>query len=255
MDKRSEQILEILTRTGYASISELSRDLEVSDMTVRRCLDKLEQKAIIRRTRGGAVAGSGMIEVDYRVRVTVHRAQKQAIGRLAYSLIQPGELIFIDAGTTTAYLAAAMDRIRPITVVTNSAIVFQTLERLANIETIILGGTVNRLSHSVVGHFAEENLAAFRFSKAFLGTVGINLHEGFTQTNLDEVPVKKLAAANSKEVIILADSSKFNEQVLVRFLSLDQVQTVITDEQISPENLNILEKAGIKVLVAPLGGE
>ena len=236
MKERIDKVVEILARKGYRSVSELSSDLDVSEMTVRRYLDRLEQRQLIKRTHGGAYSGLEMIEVDYRVRETVRRAEKEAIGRLAWSLIQPGESIFIDAGSTTAYLALAMDDTRRITVVTNSTTVLQTLESKSNIETILLGGKVHALSHSLVGPIAEETVRQFRFTRAFLGAVGINLQEGFTQSNIDEVPVKKQVAANARQVIVLADSSKVNRDVLVLFLRLDQVHTVITDSGIMPED-------------------
>jgi DeoR/GlpR family transcriptional regulator of sugar metabolism len=250
MKERIDKVLDILGRKGYRSVSELSEDLKVSEMTVRRYLDRLEQTNLIKRTHGGAYVGQEMIEVDYRVRETVRRAEKEAIGRLAWSLIQPGESVYIDAGSTTAYLAAAMDDTRRITVVTNSTIVLQTLERRSNIQTILLGGKVHAASHSVVGTIAEEVVRQFSFTKAFLGTNGINLTEGFTQSNVDEVPVKKQVAANSREVYVLADSSKFQHDVLVRFLRLDQVHGIITDHGITAEQRRALEEKGITVYVA-----
>jgi DeoR/GlpR family transcriptional regulator of sugar metabolism len=254
MKERIDKVLEILARKGYRSVSELSVDLAVSEMTVRRYLDKLEDRALIKRTHGGAFAGQEMIEVDYRVRETVRRAEKEAIGRAAWALVQPGESIFIDAGSTTAHLALAMDDTKRITVVTNSTTVLQTLERKANIQTIVLGGKVHAPSHSLIGHLAEESVQQFRFTKAFLGAVGINLQEGFTQSNVDEVPVKKEVAANSREVIVLADSTKFNQDVLVMFLRLDQVHIVITDPGIPPAYKARLEEHGIRVIVAQLSG-
>ena len=250
MKERIDKVLEILARKGYRSVAELSADLAVSEMTVRRYLDKLENRALIKRTHGGAFAGQEMIEVDYAVRETVRRAEKEAIGRAAWSLVQPGESIFIDAGSTTAHLAFAMDDTRRITVVTASTTVLQALERKANIETIVLGGKVHAPSHSLIGPLAEEAVRQFRFTKAFLGTVGINLQEGFTQSNVDEVPVKKQVAANSREVIILADSSKFNRDVLVMFLRLEQVHVVITDPGVSPAHRTSLEEHGIRVIMA-----
>lgn len=255
MKERIDKVLEILARKGYRSVSELSADLEVSEMTVRRYLDRLEQKELIRRTHGGAFVGMEMIEVDYRVRETVRRAEKEAIGRLAWSLIQPGESVFIDAGSTTAYLALAMDDTRRITVVTNSTTVLAALENKSNIETIMIGGKVHALSHSVVGPIAEETVRQFRFTKAFMGAVGINLSEGFTQSNVDEVPVKKQVAANARQVIVLADSSKINRDVLMMFLRLDQVHMVITDNGIAREHRLSLEDKGIRVLVADGGGQ
>jgi len=250
MRERMDRVLEILARRGYRSVSELSADLDVSEMTVRRTLDRLEQQQLIKRTHGGAFAGQEMIEVDYRVRETVRRAEKEAIGRLAWSLIQPGDSIFIDAGTTTAYLALAMDDTKRIVVVTNSTMVLQALEARPYIETILLGGKVHALSHSLVGPIAMETVRQFRFTRAFLGGEGINLAEGITQSNVDEVPVKKQVAKNARQVVVLADSSKINRDGLVMFLQLEEVTTLVTDSGIAPAHRAALEEKGMQVLVA-----
>ncbi|HVP18430.1 MAG TPA: DeoR/GlpR family DNA-binding transcription regulator [Spirochaetia bacterium] len=254
MKDKIDKVLDILARTGYRSVSELSADLSVSEMTVRRYLDKLEQRQLIKRTHGGAFTGQEMIEVDYRVRETVHREQKEAIGLAAWALVQPGESIFIDAGSTAAHLALAMDDTRRITVVTHSTTVLQALERKSNIRTIILGGTVHAASHSLVGLLAEESVRQFRFAKAFLGTVGINVQEGFTQSNVEEISLKRQVAERAREVIVLADSSKFNQDVLVMFLRLEQVHTVITDSGVRQQDRSALEERGIRVIVARAGG-
>jgi len=250
MRDRIDKVMEILAIKGYRSVTELSADLHVSEGTVRRYLDRLEEKDLIRRTHGGAYSGQDITEVDYRVRETVRRAEKEAIGRLAWTLIEPGDSIFVDAGSTAAHLAAAMDNSRRITVVTNSTIVLQILESRPNIDTILIGGKAHGPSHSLVGPLAEEAVKQFHFSKAFLGANGIDLEEGLTQSNVEEVPIKKRVAANSKEVIVLADSSKFNRNVFVTFLPLERVNVILTDTGISPELKKALEERHIRVLVA-----
>jgi DeoR/GlpR family transcriptional regulator of sugar metabolism len=176
--------------------------------------------------------------------------QKEAIGRLAWTLIQPGDSVYVDAGSTAAHLAAAMDNSRRITVVTNSTIVLQVLENRANIVTIMLGGKAHGPSHSLVGPLAEEAVQQFRFNKAFLGASGIDLQEGLTQSNLEEVPIKKRVAANSKEVIVLADSTKFSRNVFVSFLPMKSVHVIVTDSGISLEHRKALGELSIRVHIA-----
>ena len=252
MKDNIDRALDILTRKGYRSVSELSADLGVSEMTVRRYLDRLEERGLIRRTFGGAFVGQEMTEVDYRARDTVCLAEKAAIGRAASALIQPGESVFIDAGTTTAHLAAAIDDARRMTVVTNSLVVMQTLEHRANVVTIILGGRLHAASHSLVGPLAEEAVAQFRFTKAFLGANGIE-STGFTQANIDEVPIKKRVAANAKEVVILADSRKFDSEKLVLFLKTEQVHVLITDTGIPDRYRRQFEEKGMKIIIVKTG--
>lgn len=253
MKDRIDRVIEILALKGYRSVTELSEDLGVSEATVRRYLDRLEQKELIRRTHGGAWTGQDVTEVDYRVRETAQRAEKEAIGRLAWSLIEQNESVYVDSGSTTAHLAAAMDDSRRVTVVTNSTVVLQILQNRPTIGTIMLGGKVNSPSHSLVGPIAEETARQFHFTKAFLGTNGIDLEEGLTQLNVEELPVKKRVAANSRQVIVLADSTKFSRHVFVSFLPLERVNVIITDAGIPADFKKALEERNIRVLVAQPG--
>jgi DeoR family transcriptional regulator, fructose operon transcriptional repressor len=247
---RLNKLMEVLSRERYRSVTDLADELGVSEMTVRRYLDKLERENLIRRTHGGAYTGQEMIEVDYRIRETVRRAEKAAIGKEAYSLILPGESVYIDAGSTAAFLALSVDGSKRITVVTHSLVAAQALEQYDNVETILLGGRVHGATHSLVGSLAEEAVKQFKFNKAFLGTSGIDVHEGLTQSTLDEIPIKKTVASNSRQIIVLADSSKINREVLVLFLDLSKVDILITDTGIEMSDRLDLEENGIQVIIA-----
>jgi DeoR/GlpR family transcriptional regulator of sugar metabolism len=245
-----ELIMDILARKGYQSVNELAAELRVSDMTVRRYLDRLEEKELIKRTHGGAFAGQDMVEVDFRIRETVNRGEKEAIGRAAFALIQPGESVFIDAGTTPAFLASAINDAKRITVVTNSLVVARTLENRASVQCILLGGTVHGATHSTVGQMADEDLGQFRFNRAFMGTSAIDLTAGLSQGTFEEIPIKRKAARQSSQVVVLADSSKFDKQVTFLFMPLEQVNTIITDTGISAGVAQAIRDKGIEVVTA-----
>jgi DeoR/GlpR family transcriptional regulator of sugar metabolism len=252
---RVDRVIEILALKGFRSVTELAADLGVSEGTVRRYLDRLQSKDLIRRTHGGAWTGLEVTETDYRLRESAQRAEKEAIGRLAWSLIQPDESVYIDAGSTAAHLAAAMDDSRRLTVVTNSTVVLQLLENRTLIDTIMLGGKLHGPSRSLVGPIAEETVRQFHFARAFLGVNGIDLEEGLSQFSMEELPVKKAAAAGSRQVIVLADSTKFSRHVFVSFIPLDRVHVIITDDGIPAETRSALEERNIQVLVASTGGK
>jgi DeoR/GlpR family transcriptional regulator of sugar metabolism len=247
---RLDRVIEILALRGFRSVADLATDLGVSEGTVRRYLDQLQRNDLIRRTHGGAWTGQDVTETDYRLRETERRVQKEAIGRLAWSLIQPDESVYIDAGSTAAHLAAAMDDSRRLTVVTNSTVVLELLENRTHIETIVLGGKLHGPYRSLVGPIAEETVRQFHFARAFLGVNGIDMEQGLTQFNMEELPVKKAVAAASRQVVVLADSTKFSRNVFVSFLPLDRVHLVITDEGIPTEVRSALERRNIQVLVA-----
>ncbi|HET6486306.1 MAG TPA: DeoR/GlpR family DNA-binding transcription regulator [Spirochaetia bacterium] len=250
MKDRAERIMDILARRGYQSVSELAAELQVSDMTVRRYLDQLEKRELIKRTHGGAFAGQEMIEVDYRIRETVHREVKEGIGAKAFSLIQPGESVFIDAGTTTALLAYAITDTKRITVVTHSLVVARALENRTNVQCLLLGGTVHGATHSVLGPLAEEAISQFRFNRAFLGTSAIDLNEGLSQSTFEEIPVKRKAASQAQQVVVLADSSKFDKHVTFLFMKLEEVNTIITDPGLSDTLAQGIRERGIELTIA-----
>jgi DeoR/GlpR family transcriptional regulator of sugar metabolism len=250
MKDRMERITEILARKGYQSVNELAAELNVSDMTVRRYLDRLEEKELIKRTHGGAFAGQDMIEVDYRIRETVHSEEKEAIGRRAFAMVQPGESVFIDAGTTPAFLAYAINDTKRMTVVTNSLVVARALENRSNVQCILLGGTVHGPTHSTIGQMAEESLAQFRFNRAFMGTSAIDMTAGLSQSTFEEIPIKRRAARQAAQVVVLADSSKFHRQVTFLFMQLNEVHAILTDAGIGASDAQALQEKGIEVIVA-----
>jgi DeoR family fructose operon transcriptional repressor len=250
MVDRLGRVMAILARRGYQSVGELAVELDVSEMTIRRYLDRLEEQQLVKRTHGGAYLGQEMIEVDYRIRETVRRAEKEAIGRLAFSLIQPGESVFIDSGTTAAFLAYAVNDTKRMTVVTMSLVAAQALENRSSVQTLLLGGTVHGATHSVIGPLAEESIGQFRFTHAFLGTSAIDLGDGLAQSTYDEIPVKRKAAQNAQLVVVLADSDKLHKHAPFLFLPLERVQVLITDSGIRPEDHQALADRGIDVRVA-----
>lgn len=255
MRDRMDLIMDILARKGYQSVNELASELKVSDMTVRRYLDRLEERDLIKRTHGGAFAGQEMTEVDFRIRETEFRAQKEAIGRAAFAVIQPGESVFIDAGSTAAFLASAINDAKRITVVTNSLVVAHTLESRASVQCILLGGTVHGATHSTVGQMSDESLGQFRFNRAFMGASAIDLSAGLSQGTFEEIPIKRKAARQSSQVVVLADSSKFDKQVTFLFMSLDQVNAVITDAGLKPDIAQAIRDRGIELITAQVASE
>jgi DeoR/GlpR family transcriptional regulator of sugar metabolism len=254
VEERLKRINELVLKNGYMSVIDLAAQLSVSDMTVRRDLEKLELEGLISRTHGGAYTKQAGVVIDYHVRATVHPEEKESIGKLAYSLINPGESIFIDAGSTASFLALAIDDRKRLTVVTHSLVVAEALLNKVNVDAILLGGKVHSLTRSMIGPLAEEAVGRFKYTKSFLGTSGINLSEGFTASTLEEIPIKKTASENSKQVIVLADSTKLHTQGLSLFLNFCKVNMVITDWGMGEDDRKVLEKEGIRVLCAKCGG-
>jgi len=251
MNKRHDEILKRLEYGGYLRVSELAENLGVSEMTIRRDLEKLEEDGLLNRTYGGAhLIQKPRPEGEAHKSLIKSINKKRAIGRVACSLLQPDESVFIDAGTTTRFLASSINDEIKLSIVTNSLTIAQILSNKLNINVIVVGGKLHPQTNSLLGPLAEEAVKKFKYTKAFLGTSGINLSDGLTILNLEEVPIKKTVALNANQVIVLADSSKFNKNALITFLELNHVDTIITDWELDKSDRNILEEKEINVVIA-----
>jgi DeoR/GlpR family transcriptional regulator of sugar metabolism len=254
---RLERISALLREKRTVTISELSATLTASEATVRRDLTKLEQRGLLRRTYGGAVSlYFSSLDVPFSVREQHQVAEKQAIALAAAELVSDGETIVVDAGTTTAQLARALKNRRNLTVITNSGRVMNELSDSDGVTVIVTGGellAVGELPQQgdliMTGPVTEATLRRFRPSKAFLGTVGIAVSEGMTNTNFAQAQIKQLMIEIADEVILLADCSKFGHVSYSIVAPVDVLDKVVTDSCIKPEERIALEERGIDVIV------
>lgn len=236
-------------RQGIVSVRQLSNELDVSEMSIRRDLRALVSRGAVRRTHGGAmslVRPSFDYPFDERQRLQIEA--KHAIGRVAAELVTPGDTIFMSSGTTVAAMAPYLRECSRLTVVTNSVRVLQELLD-APITVISTGGVASAATGSLVGPIAESSVARLRVRKAFLGATGVSL-EGFSNSSLEEAAIQRQMAAAAAETYVLADHTKFGKLSLTIGLDLDRATRVITDRETREEDLKWLRGAGIDVLVA-----
>jgi DeoR/GlpR family transcriptional regulator of sugar metabolism len=227
---RGSQILEAIQSNGYESISNLAQALAVSEMTIRRDIERLEGEGLIRRTHGGAVSVSRIrVGIDFRVRQEENREEKDQIGRLAANLVREGQTIFLDAGSTVLAMVKYLKDFQRLQIVTNSLPVQEELTESSNLDVVLVGGRLLKLTLSLVGTLAVDNLANLRFDWAFLGTNGIDLTRGLTHNTLEEIPVKRAAASSATQAVVLADSRKFCRNSLSMFLPIDKIHMIVTD--------------------------
>lgn len=255
--ERLRRISSKLQADNVVSIASLSESLGVSEMTVRRDLARLEKLGLCRRIHGGAVSTRGTLarDIDYSKREQLHVAEKTAIGRAAAEMVMDGETIAIDAGTTTAHLAAALRGRHNVTVVTNSLRVLDQLCDARGITLISTGGTVapamdgefGHGDHFLVGPLAEATMRRFRPDKAFMGTTGLTLADGLSNSVLEQAELKRVMMEVSAEVILLADHSKFGRVASSIAGPVTLLHQVITDDAISPQMKAALEELGIRV--------
>ncbi|MFC5407137.1 DeoR/GlpR family DNA-binding transcription regulator [Cohnella soli] len=247
LNDRQRKIIESLEADGEIKIVELKQRFDVTEMTIRRDLEKLEQAGLARRTFGGAIHVGK--DVALKVRTGIQTEAKVAIGRMAASLIQPGESVFIDGGTTTFEIARSIKPRMEITVVTNALnVAFELLEK--NIPTIVAGGMAMETTATLIGPFAVSTIGTMAFDRVFLGATGLTASHGFSNSNIYETEIKKLAIAKAAEVNIVIDHTKFGAKELFSFAGLQEVQRIITDRLPERELANACESAGISVIEA-----
>lgn len=251
--QRRNRIIELLKENHSISVSDLCDILEASEATIRRDLSILENSGKLERTHGGAIYNeSNRINIEdvLSSREGKFLLEKQAIANKAFDLLENHDTIVLDAGTTTYELAYLIGQSNlHLTIVTNSMIVFKELAKNPNVELIILGGKVRTNTLASVGSAAVELMQRLFVDKAFLGTNGISLNEGFTTTDMDEAGIKRAMIQSSKQRIILADNSKFNKVYINQFAPVSMVDIIVTDDQTNKELLNeFIERYDIKVI-------
>lgn len=255
--ERQNRILEIVDERGVIRVNELSRLFDVSVMTIRRDLMTLEEHGLLRRSHGGAVSRRRFQSEPYfDQKDKRNRQEKEAIGQLAATLVEAGETILVNSGSTTLELLRHLPNIE-LRVVTSNAGAVSALSS-SGIECIVLGGVYRKRSNSFVGGFAMQTLENVYGSKAFIGVDGLDLEAGLTTPHHQEAEIaRKMIRRTRGEVIVLADSSKIGGVSPFVSTALDEVDIVITDQGILDEYRTALEERGISVLLVdtdePLG--
>ncbi|MGH2620180.1 MAG: DeoR/GlpR family DNA-binding transcription regulator [Anaerolineales bacterium] len=255
--QRRHRIREYLQRHQIVRSATLSEILGVSEATVRRDLVWLEQQGEVERTHGGAVLTQRLpTEPAYASSVLAHPEEKHWIGRAAAALVEPGDTIFVNSGTTTSELLRHLRArgLTDLTVVTNN--VAAALEsREPGFELILLGGSFRPRSNSVSGRFAAGLIRQVYADKAFIGVDGISLHHGCTTPINSEAEVAGLMIERTQgPVIIVADHSKWGVVSNFEVTPLSTVNTLVTDEGLAPEWRTELRARSIEVRIGAANG-
>jgi DeoR family transcriptional regulator, aga operon transcriptional repressor len=250
LTERHQHILSRLKKEGSINVIDLCTELEVSSVTIRKDLKMLEDKNLLFRTHGGGtLANPYTTDRPVTEKAMIHSGEKLGIGAAAARLIEPNDCILIASGTTVLSLAKNIQPIGNVTVVTAALNVAMELVQHPGIEVIQLPGIIRKTSSSVTGNYAEEMLNNFSFSKLFLGVDGIDLEFGLTTTNMMEAQLNKKMIAASQKTVVVADSSKFGKRGFGRICGLEDIEQVITDNNISDHMVETLRGLGIEVTI------
>ena len=244
-ETRRRKLLDRIAQQGFATLDELVKSLGVSDSTVRRDLEMLELSGTIKRTHGGAVfSGESGPLPALEDRASTATLEKQAIGRLTAELIEEGESILLDGGTTTLEVAKALLG-RSLQVVTNSLPIAQVLASSKDIDLILIGGYVYPRTGVALGPLAIETMKSIRVRKAILGAGGI-MADGIYNSNLLLVETERQMMLRGQEVVIVADHTKFGKLSLAKLCGLNEVQRLVTDSGLSDADRSFLEAGGVR---------
>jgi DeoR family fructose operon transcriptional repressor len=253
VSQRQKKILKILHNNGTVSVPELTMLLNVSPATIRRDLEQLEQENSLKRTHGGAVDLLKVgYEPPYNERMQNSPAEKTAIALAVSRLIKPGDIVAIDAGTTTTETARKLVDTTPLTVITPSlavAQIFSAADR-DDITVIMPGGILRSKTQSLVGTECADGLRSYHYNKAILTCQAINFNQGAMNTNILALDAKKAIVNTSQQVIIVADHTKFYNSGLATFAPCDKIDTIVTDWKTPETILEPFRSFGIEIIIA-----
>lgn len=248
--ERRRQILDLIHSEASVSVGELAERFGVAPSTIRRDLNQLHRAELLERTYGGAVTGRlSAPEPPFNERSVSFPEEKARIGRAAAALVQPGETIILDGGTTTEAMARALREMSGITVVTFGLNVINALAGAPGISVVAVGGQLQARSLIFGGVLAWDALEAYnlRADRIFLAATGVSAEDGITNYGFDEIPVKRKAMNCAREVVLLADASKVGARSTGFVAAANRMQRLITGASALPEEVAALRQAGIVV--------
>jgi len=249
-EERRTQILLILRNTGRVRVNELASQFNTSAVTIRNDLNELSQRGLVQRSHGGAMLpDSIMRESPLQERLKAHAEEKRRIGAMAATMIHDGETIILDSGTTTLEIARQIKKKRGLHIITNGVNIAVELMDARDSEVFIVGGTVRGESASISGRFTEEMFDQFSADKLFLSGAGCDLDFGVSGANLEETMVNRAMLRIAREIILVADASKFSKRSMSRIVPFSEIDTVISDKGLGEEIQSKLRSSGCNLIL------
>lgn len=249
--KRRLEIIKLLEEEGSSEVGHLAKLFKVTEVTIRKDLEKLEGEGFITKEHGGAFLKMRPDRLlSLSMSNTENMDKKARIGRRAASFVKNGDTVIIDSGTTTTELAKEIADRNRLTVITTSLSVALHLGSNPGIEIHMTGGELKAPTMSLTGHQAAEFFANIHAEKLFLSAMGLSFKTGLTYTGISDVIVKKAMLKAATKVYLLADSTKIEKQSFASLGDLNLIHTLITDSGIDPQHRALLEKQKIEVIIA-----
>ncbi len=248
---RAEAILALLERVGRVTVSELTRQLNVSAVTVRKDLESLEQRAMLRRVRGGAVGIASADEGSFDMRLRQGRSVKRAIAAVVAETVGNGDIIAMDASTTCYYLAEMLLERRDLIVITNGLKTATLFLEKSSAMVVMPGGVLRRSAGSMVGQFGDVLAARGTIDKGFFGVKGLSVTHGLMEMAIEEAEAKKHLVASCASVYGLFDASKVGRFGLHSFAPVSAITGLYTDDRMPADQATEWRRAGVAVTTVP----
>ena len=251
-EERQQAMARSVVARGRLSVTDLADEFEVTTETVRRDLSVLERAGLVRRVHGGAVPSSAltMLEEALGERDRVHSDEKQRIAHAALALLPEAGTVALDAGSTTARLAAAIPSQHQLSVFTHAVPIASRLAGLPHLDLHLLPGRVRPATQAAVGEDTVAALERLRVDVAFVGANGLTVRHGLSTPDLSEAATKRALVRCASRVVALVDSSKIGLESTARFAEISEVHVLVTDAGATPADRTALERAGVEVVVA-----
>jgi DeoR family fructose operon transcriptional repressor len=248
--ERRSKILASLALDGKVKVQELSKTLGVSEVTIRRDLSSLEKDGLLERTHGGAVSSSkSRYELSFEQKIRTNMTQKIAIASKALSLIEDGDTVMLDSGTTTFQLAKLLGEKKDLTVVTNAVNMVSELSIIADLTLVLIGGFYKPTTGATIGPMVVNELKNIHVDKFFIGCNSITLTGGLMTPDMIDAETRKAMIAASAHVIVLADSSKFGKTSFVTIAPLEEIDMIISDKGLDARTRQAFEERGVEVVL------
>ncbi|HUA99161.1 MAG TPA: DeoR/GlpR family DNA-binding transcription regulator [Terracidiphilus sp.] len=250
---RQDLILHRLQETGEVSVEELCASLEASTATIRRDLDELEQRSLLRRTRGGAISISSLFyepfkhDLSFQDKVETFAAEKRRIAQAAAELVEPGATVALSGGTTTTEVVRYLKLLRGITIITNAVNLAMELSSHKEIDVVVTGGHLRGNWFTLVGPLANQAAAMLFSDIMFIGVDGIDAEQGLTCVHPQEAEFLRILTGHTRRRVVVADHSKLGTVSRWLLCPAGEVQMIITDRDAGDEMIDPFQKMGVEV--------
>lgn len=247
--ERKSKILKILDKKESREVQEIADELGISAITIRRDLQQLAEEGLLIRTHGGAMKAPAVHPFSaFADKATAAQDHKQYIGKLAAAQVKPGDTIFLDCGSTVFAMCAALKKIRPLRVITNSLPILAALMDSEGITVNLIGGEVDPQRKAAHGQRAITHIESYHAAKAFIGVDGISVKNGLTAFSEKEAAISKAMAAQAATVYLLCDSSKIGKDSYLKFAPLSLFHFLVTDPALAATTAASLRAKGVTII-------